>query len=97
MNATAGITLKASSVGPAAPVPMAVDRIDNAITRLQDALHDVHERIAPIAKPEEPQPAKDGGAAPHGNVPLAERLHELAQRIEGLAGGMERLLDRLGI
>jgi len=99
MNATVGSITHTEATRK--PLTAALDRVEIATSRLDEAMHALHDRASPVVSPEPPAPAdatlKAVQVASHQNVTFATELHSVAERLEGHAAGLESLVKRFGI
>lgn len=82
---------------PAAPVGFAASRLNAAINDLAAVADNLESRLGDVLSPQE----HDAGAGPAlsaaKSVPLANSIHEQADRILRISAGLESVLERLGL
>jgi hypothetical protein len=78
-----------------APVDRALERCDEAATRVLELAENLHQRLGPVLGPERPEPAMGEVRSGDDYSPLAGRLESLADRLTDAAGQLLRTTRRI--
>lgn len=83
------------SPGGRAPIEAALDRCDEVASRVMEHAESLHHRLSPILGPDRPEPALGEVRSSEDSSALANRLDQLAERLDEAVRSLVRTSRRI--